>query len=238
MGIDFSDWCNRISSRSDLTGRLTHLTRPSPSIDLSGMSFPEINLYAVDNLLKILSDKKLNGGTGCTIGEASVVCFQDVPLYPLIQNVIYENSRREKLRKRGVEEKYIKLRYCGVGISFPKIKIYNNGGRPAIYGNTSSANDIYIESSSTQTESQTKLFRESLSWRLVDLNLTNPESITDWTHEREWRIQGDMSFEFDSESGVHVILYDPACYKKFITECPYDIIKKISGITTLMTVIM
>ncbi|GAA3403452.1 hypothetical protein GCM10020370_19230 [Paenibacillus hodogayensis] len=46
MGITYEAWVNRIVSRSDLTGRLTHLTRPAAGIDLSGKSFEEINLLA------------------------------------------------------------------------------------------------------------------------------------------------------------------------------------------------
>lgn len=59
MGINFKDWHNRIASRSDLTGRLTHLTRPLATEKTSGKSFEEINFMAIDTLIKILSEKSL-----------------------------------------------------------------------------------------------------------------------------------------------------------------------------------
>lgn len=57
MGINFQDWSKRIANRSDLTGRLTHLTKPL-GLDLTSMTFDEINLKAVDNVVKILTEKK------------------------------------------------------------------------------------------------------------------------------------------------------------------------------------
>lgn len=82
MGIDFEQWQRRIASRSDLTGRLTHLTRPQGDISES-ISFEELNLQAVDNLIKILQDQRINGSSqqGYIIGEKRAVCFQDAPLY-------------------------------------------------------------------------------------------------------------------------------------------------------------
>lgn len=86
MGIDFEQWQRRIASRSDLTGRVTHLTKPSGVISRD-MSFEEINLRVVDNLIKILKEQKINGSTtqsGYIVGEKRAVCFQDAPLYALI----------------------------------------------------------------------------------------------------------------------------------------------------------
>lgn len=51
MGISFEDWKNRIANRSDLTGRLTHLTKPK-GLNFTEMTFEEINLKAVDNLIR------------------------------------------------------------------------------------------------------------------------------------------------------------------------------------------
>ncbi|MEK4451268.1 hypothetical protein [Paenibacillus sp. FSL L8-0506] len=113
MGINFKDWHNRIASRSDLTGRLTHLTRPLATEKTSGKSFEEINLMAIDTLIKILSEKKLVGSSkdGYVVGDNAAVCFQDAPLYAIVQNVEHERTRRAS---RPGE----RLRYCGVGLSF------------------------------------------------------------------------------------------------------------------------
>jgi len=85
MGISIEDWTNRIASRSDLTGRLTHLTK-SNGIDISAMTFDEINIKAVDNLINILKDKEIHGSTtssGYIVGNTKAVCFQDTPLYAI-----------------------------------------------------------------------------------------------------------------------------------------------------------
>jgi hypothetical protein len=220
MGIDFEQWQRRIASRSDLTGRLTHLTRPQGDIS-EGMSFEDLNLRTVDNLIKILQEQKINGSNqqGYIIGEKRAVCFQDAPLYALIQNVEHERFRREN----GEDNK---LRYCGVGLSFFKSHIFHDyNGRPVIYEKKEKAKEIV---------------REDEWWRIVnyDFNYENTKwDIIDWTHEREWRVPGDMEFQFN-KGYVQVVLYTPDCVRYFLKKCPSEIIDKIYGITTLRTVLM
>ncbi|MGA4517182.1 DUF2971 domain-containing protein [Solibacillus silvestris] len=220
MGIDFEQWQRRIASRSDLTGRLTHLTRPQIEIN-EGMSFEEINILAVDNLIKILQDQKINGSSqkGFIIGLNKAVCFQDVPLYALAQNVEHERFRRDS----GEDNK---LRYCGVGLSFVKLNIYHNyNGRPVIYEAKRKAKE---------------LLHEDEWWRIVNYDFKREDNkwdIVDWTHEREWRVPGDMTFEFNT-GFVQVILYDPDCVRYFLQKCPAEIIDKLYGFTTLKTILM
>jgi hypothetical protein len=220
MGIDFEQWQRRIASRSDLTGRLTHLTRPQGDIN-EGMSFEELNLRAVDNLIKILQEQKINGSNqlGYIIGEKRAVCFQDAPLYALIQNVEHERFRREK----GEDNK---LRYCGVGLSFFKSHIFHDyNGRPVIYEKKAKAKEIV---------------REDEWWRIVNYDFkfeNNKWDIIDWTHEREWRVPGDMEFQFN-KGYVQVVLYSPDCVQYFLKKCPSEITDQIYGITTLKTVLM
>jgi hypothetical protein len=217
MGIGMEEWRERIASRSDLTGRLTHLTKPT-DVDISGMSFDELNLYAVDNLIKILEEKKLYGSTtksGYIVGNRKAVCFQDAPLYALIQNVQHEFLRREKNTKE-------KLRYCGVGLSFVKPYSYRDyGGRPVIY---------------EKTEVAKSFLPKNEWWRIVDVEYQCKSSdnwdIVDWTHEREWRVPDDMEFDYN-KGFVHITLYNPNCVKKFLEKCPREIINSIYGITTL-----
>ena len=68
MGISLNEWAERISSRSDLTGRITHLTKPNSSVvspDIADKDvFSYLNRAAVDNLLSILIDKTI-GGSDC-----------------------------------------------------------------------------------------------------------------------------------------------------------------------------
>lgn len=213
MAYTSDDWKNRIKSRTDITRLVTHLTKPK-DIDISNMNFSEINIKAVDNLIKILKDKKINGSTtssGFIVGSTPAVCFQDAPLSGLIQNILYENERR----KNDTTEK---LRYCGTGLSFLKPFIFKKGGRPVIYDQTSKAK---------------KSLPPSEYWKIVNFDLSKRSQYIDWSHEREWRLPNELIFDYRN---VHVILYDPESYKYFIQNCPKSILESIGGITTLTIV--
>ncbi|QNU65454.1 DUF2971 domain-containing protein [Ruminiclostridium herbifermentans] len=187
------------------------------------MTFNEINILAVDNLIKILKEKVILGSTtqtGYVIGDKSAVCFQDVPLYALIQNVEHERKRRERNSRE-------KLRYCGVGLSFIKPYMYATyGARPVIY---------------EQTDIAKALLQKEEWWRIVKLDFKKLENedfdIVDWSHEREWRVPGDMKFEYDNDY-VHIILYNPNCFVYFLEKCHSEIVKRVSGITTLTSILM
>jgi hypothetical protein len=213
MGLNSTEWKNRIEKRSDITRIVTHLTRPQKDLDTSTMSFGEINIKAVDNLIKILKDGRINGSdnTGYINGKRKAVCFQDAPIYGLIQNIEYEKERR----KNNPNEP---LRYCGVGLSFMKQFIYRKGGRPVIYDDR---------------ETALGYLPKKQYWRLVSYDLSKQHDYIDWTHEREWRLTDSLSFKYEQ---VHVILYNPKCYKYFIEKCPKEIIDNVAGITTLKVV--
>lgn len=218
MGINIDDWLHRVGNRTDMTSRLVHLTKPSEVFD--DLSWEEINVKAVDNLIKILKDGKLigSGNNGYIIGNIKAVCFQDVPLYGVAQNVEYEKNRREML-------KHSKLRYCGVGLSFVKPYLYHDANaRPVIYENKDIAKN---------------LIHEDEYWRIVSLDYKELDDsnwdIVDWTHEREWRIKGDLEFDIDL-LGVHIIVYNPECYQYFMKKYPEEIKNKILGITVLTTI--
>ncbi|EWG12729.1 hypothetical protein [Cytobacillus firmus] len=212
MGISEAEWKDRIENRSDITRILTHLTRPDKSIDISKLDFAEINLKAVDNLIKILKDEVINGSdnTGFINGKTKAVCFQDAPLYGLIQNIEYELSRR-------ITNPQEPLRYCGVGLSFMKQFIYKKQGRPVIYDNRDTAKHY---------------LKPSEYWRIVSYDLSAKDNYIDWTHEREWRVPGSLKFK---STNAHVILYNAQCYKYFLNHCPKNILENIGGITTLRT---
>lgn len=213
MAYTDKEWRNRIRSRTDITAMLTHLTKPNSDIDLTGLSFDDINLKAVDNLISILKQKKLIGSTskGYVNGSTPAVCFQDAPVTGLIQNILHEQDRRS-------ENSGEKLRYCGVGMAFMKSFIYKNQGRPVVYDNVENAKS-YLPSSHY--------------WRIVSFNLTNANNYIDWTHEREWRLPKELTFEYRQ---VHILLYSPKCYRYFIESCPKDILNAIGGITTLTVI--
>ncbi len=109
--MDQDTWRERILHRSDLTGRLTHLTK---GVD---------NNAAFERLWKILQDKKLIAGSGFVIGNQKVVCFQETPLEALEENLFFE-----KQYNGGV-------RYSPFGLRFNKGILYQTGARPVMYGN-------------------------------------------------------------------------------------------------------
>ena len=54
--FEYKDWINRIKNRSDITGMLTHLTKPQ--IVLSNSDDDTITIESVKNLICILNMKQ------------------------------------------------------------------------------------------------------------------------------------------------------------------------------------
>lgn len=216
MPFTYDDWLKRIANRNDITAVLTHLTKPNQA-DLANLTEDEINIKAVDNLIKILKDKKLNGSNtqiGFIVGSTPAVCFQDTPFYSLMQNIEYEKRIRQG-NPNG------KIRYCGVGVAFNKFYIFTKGGRPVLY---------------EKTEIAKKILDKNEHWRIVNhqLDIENP-NIIDWTHEREWRVP--QCLEFDIENTC-VILYNKKCVKYFSENCPKEISQNLDVIINLKAFIM
>lgn len=216
MGFKYVDWVNRISKRMDITSMLTHLTRPQEKFkDIKDES--KINLESVKNLIKILKDKTLYGSStesGFIVGNRKAVCFQDAPLYGIIQNVENEINNRKNSTNN-------KIRYSGNGLLFSKFYIYERNGRPVIYD---------------KTEEVKSYLPENQYWRIVNFQLTvTPPKTIDWTHEREWRVPGDLEIDYDR---THVVLYDKDAYDYFIKNCDDEIKKQIHGITILKSILM
>lgn len=170
---------------------------------------------ALDILLKILTERKLVGSstdTGFIVGNRRAVCFQEAPIYSLAQNVYTEQEYRK-------QNKTAKKRYGGFGLQFYKPFVYKKGGRPVIYD-------------------QTKVAKEYLPdnqwWRIVNFDLSSDDTIIDWSHEREWRVPGDLNFKL---SDVAVILPNHQSYKKFIEKChekhEEKILSSVNGIVHL-----
>ncbi|EKQ52392.1 MULTISPECIES: hypothetical protein [unclassified Clostridium] len=206
---------NRVINRNDITTMVTHLTKPLQE-DIGDLSENDINMLAVDNLIKILNDQKIKGSTskGFIIGKTPAVCFQDVPFYGMIQNVEHEKQRRK-------DEKDTKIRYCGVGLTFSKFYVFSKGGRPVMY---------------EEKEKAKKILPVDQHWRIVNFHIQPFDpNIIDWTHEREWRMPGDFSFELDL---VHILLYDKECWDYFFKKCDKSIIDKIHGVTILKGFLM
>lgn len=201
--MEFSKWKTRIIHRDDMSSRVTHLTKGNTDGE------------AFDKLMKILSERKIKGGTGFVNNKVPVVCLQDAPLSAIAENLLCENLIKNKGQVN-------KNRYLAFGLRFTKVYIYKYGGRPVIYGDSDELKSF---------------IKENEWWRIVDMNLSNKKKITDWSHEREWRVKGDLSFKYNQ---TEIIVPSSKYYKKFVEFCiqknKIEILKEIRGIITLNSI--
>lgn len=171
-----NEWREKISNRSDLVARLSHLTGRKASNDDG----------AFEVLWKILTEKRLiaSGAEGFINGDIKAVCFQEVPLQAMAENVLRGNTH-----------------YFGFGLRVNRGFFYRRGGRPVFYG---------------EVDHLKKILPATEYWRIVSMNLNDPDRIIDWTHEREWRHPGDFEFDW---SEIEVIVKDHIYFEKFINRC-------------------
>lgn len=168
----------------------------------------------VDTLIKILRERKITGSTtdkGFIIGDNPAVCFQEAPLYGVCQNVYHEQQNRKELGG--------KSRYHAVGLSFRKDYVFNHGGRPVLY---------------EKTELAKQMLPRDEWWRIVNFNLENQDKIIDWTHEREWRIKGDFTFDITE---AYALLINHHHYRYFIEHAGEEILSSLKGIIVLQSVL-
>ena len=207
------EWGKRIAHRTDISMGLVHLTKGDG------------NLSHLAVLIKILQEKTIVGSTnkivdghprGFICGSDPVVCFQDVPLYSLSENILWEQQLHSQASGASI-------RYSPFGLRFDKRYIFRNGGRPVIYEKTNIAKDFLPEDE---------------YWRIVKLDLENNDNIIDWTHEREWRIKGNFHFELNE---VEILLSDQFSLKKFNRFCKekniVNILNEIKGIVILKSLL-
>ena len=183
--------------------RLTHLARRT-----EGKSALEI-------LYEIIDSKTIKGSTntGFIIGKNSAVCFQEVPLYSIAENIQYVVDAQKEWPSQK------RLRYEAYGLRFNKGQLfYKYKARPVLYG---------------PKDEMTAMLPESEHWRIVTLDLSDHTRIVDWTHEREWRVKGDLSFDY---SEVEVIVENPEAYHDFIAHYQAvnpEVLQNIQGIIVL-----
>lgn len=168
-------------------------------------------------LLKILEERTLIGSTtdtGFIIGNKVAVCLQEAPLNAIAENLLYEKKLRE--------ETNCKVRYSAFGLRFNKAWIYKKGGRPVIY---------------EQKEIIKSILPADEYWRIVNYDLTDKQNMIDWTHEREWRVPGNIEFEYKD---IEVLVASNMYYKKFVEYCienqKLDMLKEINGIVVMNTI--
>lgn len=202
-------WRNHIQRRSDFTTRLTHLTRRTS------------NKRAIEVLYEILDSKTIIGSTndGFINGSEPAVCFQDLPLFALAENVKFEDECF--LENHNL---YATPRYEAFGVRFNKGTLFQKyTARPVVYG---------------PKEEMKTLLQASDYWRWVTLDYSDSNSLVDWTHEREWRVRGNVVFSY---SDVEVILGCSESYREFVqrymTVNP-ELLQQIQGIIVLNSIIV
>ena len=126
-----------------------------------------------NTLLKILESGFLRAsfskrsGHNTVKGDKEVVCFQDTSFDEMNEVITGE---------KWIEHEQI---YREFGIQISKELLFRDGARPVIYDK---ANEIM------------NLIDENIYWRVVNLDLEDKGLMyTDWTHEHEWRIPGDVT---------------------------------------------
>ncbi|TOQ22180.1 hypothetical protein CGG99_23025 [Vibrio parahaemolyticus] len=106
---------------------------------------------------------------------------------------------------------------------FDKPYAFSKGTRPVVYDKTEDAK-AYLPSDEW--------------WRIVNLNLENPNHIVDWTHEREWRHLGDFSFEL---SQVTLLTINMATVnnlnERYKAVYGVDLISQLKGVVTLNNIL-
>jgi len=134
--------------RDDLSNKLIHFTRNVH------------NESGINNFKKIISEKRIIGGTGYIKGQHKCVCFTETPISKISFIITQENRKG--------------IRYEPFGIMYEKLAIFKQGGRPVIY----------------QTEEEYENLPKEQKYRHVTFNLSEEKSDTiDYTWEREWRIK-------------------------------------------------
>lgn len=173
---------------------------------------------AFKNLISILEEKCIRAsktGSNFINWDIPAVCLQEAPLIAIAENLQYEEKLREEDEKQ-------RIRYLGFGIRFQKDFIYQKNGRPVIYDDTNQAKE-YLHKSDW--------------WRIVRLDLSDENHMIDWTHEREWRVPGELLFDY---SQCEIIVPSPVYYHKFVEYClknnREEILLEIQGIVVMASV--
>jgi hypothetical protein len=205
MGYDKKTWRRRIAERTDLSTQIVHLTREKT---IGEKTTPVAVLFDIVDQQRVRASSVTEG---FIVGAIPAACFQDAPLGAICQNVFYEQKYKEQNEKA-------KVRYRAMGVAFPKEYAYAKGARPVIYDRTQDAKDY--------------LPKEQW-WRIVNFDLTNENSIIDWTHEREWRVPGDFAFERDQATLLFVNESSYKAFSKLCKEHQKSYLEEVRGVVVM-----
>jgi len=144
--------------RDDLTDYIIHGTRHYGSQS----SFDILHSIVQDGFFRCGWSHR--GVRDTVLGHKPAVCFTEMPLWGFLHYVAVRNDP---------------TKIHSYGIAFPRMKLFEAGARPVIYGTT-------LEPEEVQESGRmiVKGLPESEQYRYV---LTRINEKNDWTHEREWR---------------------------------------------------
>ena len=158
-------------ARPDISSSMTHWTRASDN----KTAFE--NLINIFNMCTIIASRP---ETGFIKGNQSATCFSEAPVAVMAR--VFRIAESDQHTKRYVNwEPY--------GLSFVKPVIYSYySGRPVIYFSSQEYKDNIM----------LKGLEPALGWRVFTFDQSWSDSGTteaiDWTHEREWRVPGNVAF--------------------------------------------
>jgi hypothetical protein len=144
------------------------LRLPSPPM-LTHFTRASKTASAMDNLLAIIEQGVVRGARRMIRGTRPVVSLFDAPFAELRTLLNRQNRRR----------------YEPFGIAINKRYAFRNGARPVIYLPWREAKE---------------LLPPAELWRVVTIEIGTEMAMdrtpaVDWTHEREWRVAGDLALE-------------------------------------------
>jgi hypothetical protein len=174
--------------RDDVSNKLVHLTKGNST---------ETSLHRSEAciiLIKIMTEKTLNGDIGCIKGKHKCVCFSEAPI----------SKFSYLLYKTGISEGDLNnFQYQPYGVMVDKKWLFSKGGRPVIYGEAAEYSEL----------------PEGMRYRHVRYEPTKRFPV-DHTDEREWRIKIDF-LKFTSND-VTIIVPDRIAKEEIAKAFPND----------------
>jgi hypothetical protein len=170
-GTDWVELARYVArARPDISSSVTHWTRAN------GKRTAFENLINMINMNMIIASRP---ETGFIKGKHSATCFSEAPVAVMAR--VFRIAESDNQTRN-----YVNWEPYGLSFLKPVIYSYYNG-RPVIYF----SNDEY------KNTIELKGLTPELGWRVVAFDQATYESgieAIDWTHEREWRVRGDVDF--------------------------------------------
>lgn len=187
-------------SRPDQSFYLAHFTKNGKDYEPGTITDPLENdkMSARDRLISILKDKRIKSSTVSWTAQ-KVVCFTECPWGSLLQHARV---------------------YSPYGIGFTKKLVYSRGGNPVFYVNPNLFN---IERWNPSVYPFITPFVPRYASNKIKNQRPFNGKYIDYSHEREWRVAKDFSFQY---SYIQFLVLDSYEDLNFI---PNDIIEQIGS---------